>query len=184
MENHIGSRIRTLRRLQKRTLNDIAKRCDFTVGLLSKIEAGKTNPPVSTLTKIASALGLGLVQLLDESGQETTSVFRASDLQSKPFTPTDKGYAFHLLAAQRKGKAMQPFLFEAKKGEIQPGALSHFGEEFVYVLEGKMKYRVGNTTYDLSQGDSVYFDAEADHDLEPISDVVRFLAVFSERKRD
>jgi len=57
------------------------------------------------------------------------------------------------------------------------------GEEFIYVLAGKMKYRVGNIEYTFGQGDSLYFDAEDEHELDPISKQVKFLAVFVERQK-
>ena len=52
----IGRHIRKLRKLQHRTLQDVADNCGFTKSLLSKIEGGKVVPPVATLIKIASAL--------------------------------------------------------------------------------------------------------------------------------
>jgi transcriptional regulator with XRE-family HTH domain len=51
----LGKRIRYFRKVQRRTLSDIAQMCGFTNSLLSKIENGKTTPPVSTLIKIANA---------------------------------------------------------------------------------------------------------------------------------
>ena len=77
---------------------------------------------------------------------------------------------------------MQPFLFEAEKGQIQSGSMSHSGEEFIYVLQGQMRYRVGETTYTLGPGDSLYFDAEEEHDLEPLTATVRYLGLFAPRQ--
>lgn len=175
------TRIRTLRRLQKRTLKDVATQCGFTESLLSKIEAGKTNPPLATLTRIAIALGVSLGDLLDEQRASSTVVTPAATLAGQTETRTAKGYGFHVLSAGRGGKIMQPFLFVAEKDGVKPGLLSHSGEEFVYVLEGQMRYRVGSTTYTLGPGDSLYFDAEEEHDLEPITPEVRFLGIFAER---
>lgn len=178
----LHSRIRSLRRLQKRTLKDIASRCGFTISLLSKIESGKTNPPVATLTKIASALGVTLADLLEGPHGETTVATHARKLRDRTPSATDKGYAFHLLAAERSGKLMQPFLFVAEKGKVKSGAMSHDGEEFVYVLQGRMLYRVGDVSYTLGPGDSLYFNAEEEHDLEPLTAKVHYMAVFAERK--
>jgi uncharacterized cupin superfamily protein len=72
-------------------------------------------------------------------------------------------------------------LFVARRGEVQPGALQHSGEEFVYVLEGEMNYRVGSVTHKLGPGDSLYFDAEDEHDFEPLTPEVRFLGIFTDR---
>jgi len=177
----LHSRIRVLRLQQQRTLKDIADSCGFTVSLLSKIESGKSMPPVATLTKIARALGTSVGNLLEEAQESSTVLTPAANLVASSSTRTDKGYAFHLLAAERTGKAMQPFLFIAEKGKVQPGSMSHSGEEFVHVLSGRMRYHVGETTYTLGPGDSLYFDAEERHDLEPITTQVRYLAVFVER---
>lgn len=179
--NQIPVRIRALRRRQQRTLKEVAVQCGFTESLLSKIESGKTNPPLATLTRIAVALGVSLGDLLDETRPVATVATSAAALKARAETRTAKGYGFHVLAAERAGKIMQPFLFVAERGGVKPGVLSHSGEEFIHVLEGSMRYRVGATTYTLEPGDSLYFDAEEEHDLEPISDVVRFLGIFTER---
>lgn len=175
----ISTRIRTLRRQQQRTLKDIADRCGFTVSLLSKIESGKTSPPVATLAKIAAALGVDLTVLLADERPATTVVTAAADLAARPATRTDKGYGFHLLAGERADKAMQPFLFVAERGKVKAEPMTHAGEEFVYVLAGRTRYRVGATTHTLGPGDCLYFDSAEEHDLEPLTDTVRYLAVFT-----
>ncbi|HAI10445.1 MAG TPA: XRE family transcriptional regulator [Phycisphaerales bacterium] len=176
----IGSRIRTLRRRMGWTLQDVADRCDFTRSLLSKIETGKTIPPVATLTRIAQTLGVSVSSLLDDGEDHGTIVQSADAHHVDAMTPTDKGYKFFAFAANRSQKLMQPLLFEARKDSIKPQAMTHGGEEFVYVLSGKMRYRVGSTVHLLKPGDSVYFDSDQEHELEPVSEVVRFLAVFAE----
>ena len=131
----LPSRLRSLRRQQKRTLKEVASQCGFTESLLSKIEAGKTTPPIATLSRLASALGVSLSDLLDENRAATTVATSAASLENRDVTRTEKGYGFHLLAAERAGKIMQPFVFVAEKDGVQPGTLSHRGEEFVFVLE-------------------------------------------------
>jgi len=176
---NFGKRIQYLRRLQKRTLKDVSGRCGFTISLLSKIESGKTTPPVATLARIAEALGVELADLLESSSRQSAVLTAATDASAG--TLTDKGYRFNLLAAGRSPKMMQPILFHARRGQIKPGPLSHQGEEFVYVLKGRMRYTVGGMSYTLGPGDSLYFDAEQQHDLEPLTATVDYLAVFSDR---
>ncbi len=176
MSANFGKRIRHIRRSQQRLLRDVAGRCGFTVSLLSKIESGKVNPPVATLAKIAMALGVQVSDLLTDAPAQAAVFLTAAEMSRTPLTQTDKGYGFHLIAGQ---KLMQPFVFVAKRGQIKPGAMTHAGEEFVYVLEGRMKYRVGATTYTLGPGDSLYFDSLHEHDLEPITGQVKFIAVFA-----
>jgi len=176
----IGHRIRRMRRQQSRTLDDIAAACGFTKSLLSKIENGRTVPPVATLTKIAKAFGVGVAKLVDD-GADAGTVFQPGKGVALHLMPTDKGYSFFAFAASRGVNVMQPYLFTAQRGRVKPHALTHAGEEFVYVLAGSMRYRVGAAEYTLGPGDSLYFDAEEDHEMKPISKTVSYLGIFAER---
>lgn len=174
----IGARIRRVRKRQGRTLQEVADACGFTRSLLSQIETGKTMPPIATLTRIGEALGVPISALLSDDVQASTQHTPRERIRAADFVTTNKGYRFFALAASRPEKLMQPLLFEARRGEVTPGPLRHTGEEFVYVLEGEMRYRVGPVDYHLREGDSLYFDAEQDHDLTPITERVFYLAVF------
>ncbi len=176
----IGTRIQKLRRRQNRTLEEVARQCGFTKSLLSKIERGRTNPPLATLAKLADALGIKLSDLLSHDAAAGTVYTPAARLGEEAPTVTDKGYAFHLFAGSRPDKLMQPFLFVGRKGEIKPSPLSHRGEEFLYVLSGQVRFRVGAVEYILGPGDSLYFDSEEEHDLQIESEEARYLAIFSE----
>ncbi|TSB47037.1 helix-turn-helix domain-containing protein [Alkalicoccobacillus porphyridii] len=176
----LGSRIRLIRKQQNRTLEEIASACGFTKSLLSKIENGVTTPPISTLMKIAESLGVTVSDLLEESKVDGT-VYTPSETykNNDSWIKTEKGYSFYAFAASRQDKIMQPYYFVAKKGEIKSHVLSHSGEEFLYVLEGEMKYRVANTEYTLTPGDTIYFTSLEEHTLTPITEEVRYLAVFA-----
>ena len=176
----LGSRIRRLRQRQHRTLQEVADECGFTRSLLSKIETGTTVPPVSTLVRIAEALGCNVSALMGESEQKTTHYASARDVANAPMVSTKKGYSFFPFAAGHTEKLMQPLLFVVERGKVKEEELSHNGEEFVYVLEGRMKYRVGAVEYTLSAGDSLYFDSVEPHDVQPVTEKVVFLAVFVE----
>jgi transcriptional regulator with XRE-family HTH domain len=178
----LGERIRKLRRQQGRTLEEIAGACGFTRSLLSKIESNKTVPPVATLTRIAAALGASVASLLSEE-QHHSTVHTPAKQAAGRLVRTKKGYLFHAFAADRSAKLMQPYLFVAEKGRVRPQELAHRGEEFVYVLEGRMRYRVGSVEYRLERGDSLYFDAEEPHDLEPLTARVVYLGLFVERPK-
>lgn len=173
----IGTRVRKFRTQQGRTLQEVADHCGFSRSLLSKIESGKTSPPISTLTKIAEALGLKLSALL-EDGEDKPTVFTPGKDAVAKGVHTDKGYAFFPFASECANKQMQPFLFVAEKGKVKPKTLSHAGEEFVYVLEGEMNYKVGDIEYHLRPGDSLFFDSVQEHDLKPITKRVMYLGIF------
>ena len=73
---------------------------------------------------------------------------------------------------------MQPFLFVAKKNEVVPHEVSHEGEEFIYVIKGQMKMQVGDVSYLLNSGDSLYFNSVLKHGIMPVSDEVVYLDIF------
>lgn len=173
----LGSKIRKIRKDQNRTLDEIAHACGFTKSLLSKIENGKTVPPIGTLIKIAEALGTKISILLDDSDQNGTVYTTMTGTLDKMVT-SEKGYSFSAIAAERPEKLMQPFYFVAKKGKTEKRTVSHVGQEFIYVLEGTMIYYVGQEAYTLHAGDSLYFDSNENHKYTPITDEVKYLSVF------
>ncbi|GIO84833.1 XRE family transcriptional regulator [Paenibacillus faecis] len=173
----LGSKIRKIRKAQNRSLDDIAKACGFTKSLLSKIENGKTVPPIGTLIKIAEALGTKISILLDDQDLNGT-VFTTHRMSLDKMVQTDKGYAFSAIAAERPEKWMQPFYFVARKGKTGKRTVSHVGQEFIYVLEGTMIYYVGKEEYTLNAGDSLYFDSVENHKYVLVTDEVKYLSVF------
>lgn len=177
----LGKRIKQLRKEQRRTQDEIAELCGFTISLLSKIENGKTTPPVSTLVKIANALGVKVSDILENRSTRGPS-FSTNDDNANPdkWIKTNKGYSFLAFASELRDKKMQPYLFRANKGEVKQHAFSHEGEEFIYMLEGRMKYKVGQIEYTLGPGDSIYFNSLEEHNLTPITDEAVYLAVFTE----
>ncbi|MCC3372276.1 helix-turn-helix domain-containing protein [Cohnella sp. REN36] len=179
----LGHRIKKMRLEQNRNMTEIAEICGFSKSLLSKIENGKTIPPISTLIKIAEALGTRVSVLLDDQ-QVSGTIYTPKETSQSRLVKTDKGYSFHTFAVERGEKMMQPFLFVCRKGEDDKRKMfSHKGEEFIFILEGEMRYKVGNAEFTLRPGDSLYFDSLDKHSLVPITTEVKYLAVFSQSKQ-
>lgn len=178
----LGKTIKKIRIEQNRNLTEIAEMCGFSKSLLSKIENGKTVPPIATLMKIADALGTKVSVLLDDQ-QRSGTIYTTAETSTTKLVKTDKGYSFFAFAVERGEKLMQPFLFVSKKNEQDSRhTFSHNGEEFIYILEGEMEYKVGNVEYTLKPGDSLYFDSVEKHSLSPLTDEVKYVAVFTQTK--
>ena len=174
----IGTHIRKLRRLQRFTLQNVADKCGFTKSLLSKIETGAVVPPMSTLVKIAGALGTNIAALMSE-GDRLDCVFIPANKEAKP-VPTESGYAVLPLAVEFKEKKMQPFIFSIRPEDLSDKANSHLGEEFIFVLEGSMEFRVGETTYTMGPRDSIFFNSISEHYISRVfSDQVVYLNIFN-----
>ncbi|CAN5472289.1 XRE family transcriptional regulator [soil metagenome] len=175
----LGTHIRTLRMQQRLTLQELAEACELTRSMLSKLENGRAQPSIAAVTRIASALGVQVSVLLAE-GEGLQTVIMSATATAAAWKKTEKGYRYAALAAGRMKKIMQPLLFVAQRGKLKPGLLHHGGEEFIYVLEGRMRYTVGRLKRDLGPGDSLYFNAAEPHDLDPITATVKYLAVMAD----
>jgi len=166
-----------MRRQQGLTQEDVARACGFSKSLLCKIETGGTYPPVATLVRISGVLGTSLSALLGEGGGTEPVFTRLSDAAAL-MARTEKGYSVFPFAANRGGKRMQPYLFEARRGRVKRHAVSHAGEEFLYVVEGEILFQVGSAEYHLREGDSLFFDATEEHGVQAVSEVARYLDIF------
>lgn len=179
----LGRRIRLIRKEQKRTQEEIADVCGITKSMLSKIESGNAMPAISTLMKIANALGVKTSDLLEEEiSNDTVMVKAAQYADIDKWIQTNKGYSFYALASARRNKFMQPYIFVARDGEINTHTFSHEGEEFIYVISGRMNYKVGSKEYELNSGDFLYFNSLEEHKVTPLSKEVKYLAVFTEHQ--
>lgn len=177
-KHEIGNRIRMLRMQQNRTIADVAESCQFSNSLLSKIENGKIVPSVGTLVKIANTLGATVTAII-ETDNITTTVYTPKKKAYESMITTQKGLEIFPFATDRKENKIQPILQIAHKNKVIPRVDSHEGQEFIYILKGSMKFRVGTIEYNLNEGDSIYFDAMEKHEGTPISDTVEYLDIFS-----
>lgn len=175
--NKIGHRIKSIRMLQKRTIQDLANGSDLSKSMISKIENNKTIPSIAALIKIASSLGVSVSDILEAEETLSAEFTAASDFK-KNITRTDKGYHIFPFASKYHHKKMQPFLIKAKRGEVKEHQLTHEGEEFIYVISGVLRFKVSGTTYELEEGDSLYFNALEYHGMQPASEEVVYLDIF------
>ncbi len=184
VEVQIGKRIRTLRVDRHLTLDQLADEVRLTKGQLSKIENGKVSCPVSTLTRIASALGVQVAHLFDFTDTEARAVLVKSDDRREIVGRGSKlGHSYEALAfGLTFDKDFEPYLMTIEEKVIDPAKnlFKHPGHEFLFMLEGRMVYRHRDQTYDLAPGDSLFFDGNFEHGPVTVADTpVKFLSIIS-----
>lgn len=175
----IGSRIRSVRLAQRRTLADVAKASKLTLSMLSKIETNSANPAMATLYRIAKALKTPPFFFLQDSENVQTAFQKAPSWDDFPLSQF--GQKLCPLSSARTEKMFQPVLYMIDKSVHKRKSFTHSGEEFIYLLEGSMEYQVGKSIYTLHKGDSLYFNAEEKHSPRPLTDKVHYLAIFTEK---
>ena len=73
------------------------------------------------------------------------------------------GYEFESLAPYKKDRHMEPFLVTLEPARTEHERSTHDGQEFIYVLKGRMEVRLGDEIHVLDPGDSIYYDSTVPH---------------------
>ena len=152
-----------MRRMKGLTLQDVADETGLTKGYLSKIETSGKAAPVPTLARIAKVLGVPLAELFGGVEKaERVSLVRANERQQLARGAREFGYVYDLLCVGIDNQYMEPYILTIPENTTCPPT-QHDGEEFLFVLDGVMKFHLGEGEYELQKGDSLYFDASIPH---------------------
>ncbi len=154
----IGSKIKELRMLCSLTQEELADRCDLTKGYISQLENDLTSPSISTLTDILFALGTSLKDFFNEESEDTI-VFSPDDY----FTKDGEEHKITWLVPNSQKNEMEPILFELAGNAISDVDMPHEGEEFGYVLEGKILVVYGNRQVVCKKGETFYLVTSKKH---------------------
>lgn len=182
-EIHIGDRLRQLRELQQLSVTDLAARSGSTVELIEQLEAGALAPSLAPLMRLARALGVRLGTFLDDHEQTSPVIVRAGQAESVVhFTGGGRSTAssldFFSLGAGKTDGHMEPFLIDVHPLAGGEAVLSsHEGEEFIYVLAGRVELCYGQDRHPAAAGDSLYYDSIVPHHLHAVGGEARILAV-------
>jgi transcriptional regulator with XRE-family HTH domain len=182
----VGKKIREFRSGRNLSLEKLADLTGFTKGYLSRIENSPKPPPIYTLSKISSALGVDVSKLLSgETGTqeaEGLTITRNKEHAVTDGRGTPYGYVYEALAQGKPGKNMEPFLVtNSFKGRTD---FQHEGEEFLFVLEGTLEFIFGEKSFILEKGDCAYFESGFSHGGRSLGEVpAKILIVIYSYKR-
>lgn len=180
LEVAIGREVRAFRLKLDMTVTELAKQAGLSPGMLSKIENGVTSPSLATLRALSGALQVPVTALFRKFEEERdASLVRAGEGLKIERRGTRAGHQYELLGhSVGKSIAVEPYLITlTEKSDVFP-VFQHDGTEFIYMLEGAVGYRHAGTTYRLTPGDSLFFDADAPHGPEELESLpIRFLSI-------
>ncbi len=158
----IGKRIKRTRLDKKISLDAMANETGLSKASIMKIESGEKRPSVGNLLQISRALHIDSSFLLKEPDE-------AVEERSKAYTKRTDHYAYTSLTPHAENKHLKAFriVVEAQKSHDGVG-FQHDGEEFAYVLKGKVEIQVGENVNVLKKGDALHFNSGIKHDLRNI----------------
>ncbi len=167
-----GKRMKALREEAEISLETLANDTGCSAERLAKIEADQVIPTVSEVIRISKALSVDPGSFL--SAEQRESHRRKVEAYKK----RTEAYAYTPLTPGAKTKHMKAFLVQIEpKSDHDMVEYQHEGEEFIYVLKGKLEIRVGDHVQVLEEGQSIHFNSGIRHQLRNLSEVPMELIV-------
>jgi transcriptional regulator with XRE-family HTH domain len=174
----IAARVKVLREIEEISAEALAKELGFDPAEYISWESGEKDFPVGSLVEIAARYKVDLAELISGSRSKlkTFCVTRAGQAPEVTRRPM---YGYWNLAYNFHRKKAEPFLVEASaETESKPISLNtHPGQEFDYVLEGRLLISISGHDIELGPGDCVYYDSNEPHGMKAAGGkAARFLA--------
>ena len=178
----IGGRIHEIRKSRALTLDELARQSGVSKSMLSQIERGKVNPTYATLWGITQALDIDISQLIEQAATSGESKGRIEHV--KPYAvPTirsaDGKCMARILSPIHAGLPFEWYEFLLEPGgTIMAEAHGHGAWEHTTVFDGSVKVKIGNSWYDLAEGETIRYSAEQPHGvLNPTKKFARCMLV-------
>jgi len=157
----IGHKIKELRLARGLTLQQVAAGAGCTAAYVSQIERAKASPSIATLKRIASALGVLIVDLFVEEVKDDPVVMDRDQWMKVSLRRWRAD--IRQMVRSTVHKRMQPFYTVIQPGGGALAPYSHEGEEFGLVLEGELTLKIGQETYLVKAGSSFYYSSLLPH---------------------
>ena len=157
----VGIRLRQLREERGLSIRALARQSGLSANALSLIERGRSSPSVSTLYKVATAMGVAITTFFQTAPELHDVVhLKAGERTRVPFT---RGLV-EGLGGERFSGRVEPFALTLENGANSgPQPIIHTGHEFVLCLRGQLEYQVEDEIYLLETGDTLLFAAYHQH---------------------
>lgn len=168
----LGEKIKIIRMEKSWSLQDLAEKSGISAAGIHRIESDGITPTITTMMKIADALGKKVSYFIEEEGEEKDAIYVHGRKREAIFT-FKKGLTLECISARKYGD----FIMTAAYSVVEVGAssgrkqMSHRGEELVYCVQGSMEFRVKGRSYVLNQGDSLHFRTQLEHSWKNIGDI-------------
>ncbi len=163
----IADKLRTLRLRRSMGLTQLAEHTGFSTAMLSRLENGRLVPTLPTLTRIALVFSVGLDYFFsDPRKRHVVALVRRKERKVFPSDPKSIQNPWHFESLDfpvndRKLNGYLAHFHPLGQEEVVPHY--HPGVELLYVIRGRIEMAIGVETFQLSAGDSIYFDSMQKH---------------------
>jgi transcriptional regulator with XRE-family HTH domain len=159
-----GKRVKKLRLERKLGLNDLANETGLAKEYISGLEKGEVIPPVAVILQLSRALGIDSSLLLREEKEEE------GRKRDEDYRKRTEAYSYETLTPEARDKHLKAFrVFIEPKSDHKGVSYQHPGEEFIYVVKGKLEVMVGENVNVLKPGETIHFNSSIVHKLRNLS---------------
>lgn len=174
VNEHIGNKIKDLRNRNGLTQQELADRAELTKGFISQLERGQVSPSVVTLLDLIECLGTTASEFFKEA-EEDHFVYSEEGFFEKI---DEAGNSIQWIVPAAQKYQMEPLLAVVQPHQSLDEDKPHSGEEFGYLISGKLTLHLGDKSYQVKAGESFYYPAKWKHRIEnPGSKPAKFIWV-------
>jgi transcriptional regulator with XRE-family HTH domain len=166
LARRIGSRLKELRKQAGLTLKQLGENTSLSHPLLSRIENGLAMPSIPTLEAIADILKVGIGYFFQQEDEKEYIITRNGNrriIEVKRGSKNKVNYIVEHLADGIPSRWMEPVIVTSVGKDQDVVPITHDGQEFIYVIEGKVEVTLGKKKVVLKKGDAVYLNGSVPH---------------------
>jgi transcriptional regulator with XRE-family HTH domain len=157
-----GSRLKELRMGRGWTLQALAARSGLSRAFLSRLESGNRHASIAAALTLSRIFDVSLASLFESPAEETSCmIVRANEAPEK----SANGLKYVPLSYAGQLFNLQPLHVRVSAKRRGKEHYHHDGEEWIYVLSGKLTLSLAGKKYDLEPGDAAHFDSRLPHRL-------------------
>jgi transcriptional regulator with XRE-family HTH domain len=172
VDARVRRRLRELRTASGLSLQQVAERAAIDVSTLSRLETGKRRLALDHLPALAAALGVSTDELLGTAPPPDPRI------RSRP--STHDGLTLWPLTNRGPSGGVQAYKIHVHAGRNRPPATlgTHDGHDWMYVLDGHLRLRLGDEDLTIEPGEAVEFATTIPHWFGAVDGPVELIAIF------
>ena len=177
----VANRLRGLRDALELTTAQVAEATGIDEQTYLNYESGNFDIPISFVQNLAQRYGVQVPELLFGSSPRMRSYY-VTRHGTGARVERSKAYSYESLAEGFADRIMHPFMVTidpASNDQARPN--THAGQEFNYVVSGRIEFHIGKRTIIMNPGDSIIFNAKMPHYMQALDEKpVQFLAIIAQ----
>lgn len=180
----IGNKLKSIRKENGWKLGELAEKSGLSMAMISKIENGRVIPTLPSLIQLIQTLNLNISEFF--SDLKSNNDFKGYILRKKnDYVAVHKeeestGYEYQMILNHPIEKSSMEISLLTLKSRAERASVSTAGFEYIYLIKGTVQYQLGSETFELEEGDSLFFDGNIPHvpKNETSADAVLLVAYF------